>query len=182
MRFLLCFLTVTTVMLVRNGSAQEAPGKAEATRATFIVAGLHCEACTTTLEGSLKRLKGIESIKVDFTAKRAMIGFDEKVISAQEVARAMSYTPHAMGPNLHYAGILVLSVEGVKNQAAAKKARAALSKVKGVGKVIVDPRQEAVGIQFTATGKVTSKQLIDTLEKAGLEAAQFSTTRPPSGQ
>lgn len=110
---------------------------------------------------------------MDFITKKAAIEFDEKLISAQEVARALSYTPHMMGPNMQYVGLLVLFVEGVKNKATGKKATAALSKVKGVGKVIVDPRQEAVGIQFTGKGKVTSKQLIEALEKAGLKGGQF---------
>lgn len=118
---------------------------------------------------------------MDFPTKKANIKFDEKIVSAQEVARAMSYTPHMMGPNMQYGGMLVLSVEGLKNKANGKKASAALSKVKGVGKVIVDPRQEAVGIQFTGKGKVTSKQLLDALEKAGLTGSQFGPASKEKG-
>jgi copper chaperone CopZ len=145
----------------------------EITKAMYLIGGMHCGACATALEGSLKTAKGVQSIRVDFNSKRAMIEFDEKLISAQEVARAMSYAPHMMAPNMHYGGVLVLSVEGVKNKATGKKAASALKKVKGVGQVLVDPREEAIGVQFAATGKVTSKQLIEALDKAGLKAGQY---------
>lgn len=112
---------------------------------------------------------------MDLNSKKAVIEFDEALISAQEVARAMFYTPHVMGPKMQYSGLLLLSVEGVRNKAAAKKATTALSKVKGVGKVMLDSRQEVVGIQFFGKGKVTSKQLFETLDKAGLKGAQFSS-------
>lgn len=110
---------------------------------------------------------------MDVNSKKATIEFDEKVISAQEVARAMNYTPHMMGPKMQYGGLLLLSVEGIKDKAAGKKVTSALMNVKGVGKVMVDPRQEAVGILFASKGKVTSKQLIEALEKAGLKGSQF---------
>jgi copper chaperone CopZ len=119
---------------------------------------------------------------VDFKDKDATVAFDEKVISAQEVARAMSTTPHMMGRNMQYGGILLLSVRGVKEEATAKKATDALSKVEGVSKVTLYPKQEAVGIEFSGKGKVTSKQLIEALEKAGLKGARYVTASGPGGQ
>jgi copper chaperone CopZ len=119
---------------------------------------------------------------VDFKGKYATTEFDERVISAQEVARAMSVTPHMMGRDKQYGGILLLSVASAKDEAAGKKAKAVLSKVEGVSKVTVYPKQEAVGIDFTGKGKVTSKQLIEALEKAGLKGAQYVTASGPGGQ
>ncbi len=115
----------------------------------------------------------MKSIKVDFRNKSATTEFDESVISAQEVARAMSITPHMMGRDMEYGGILLVSVAGVKDEATGKKATAALRKVEGVAKVTLYPKQEAVGIEFTGKGKVTTKQLIDALEAAGLKGTQY---------
>jgi copper chaperone CopZ len=119
---------------------------------------------------------------VDFKRKDAAVEFDEKVISAQEVARALSDTPHMMGRNMQYGGILLLSIAGMKDEATGKTAKAVLSKVEGVSKVTVYPKQEAVGIEFSGKGKVTSKQLIEALEKADLKGAQYVTTSGPGGQ
>jgi copper chaperone CopZ len=99
----------------------------------------------------------VKSIKVDFKTKSAKAEFDENVISAQEVARAMSGTPHMMGKGMQYGGSLLLRVAGVNDEATGKKATTALSKVEGVAKVTPYPKQQAVGIAFTGKGKATSK-------------------------
>lgn len=119
---------------------------------------------------------------MDFNGKYATTEFDESVISAQEVGRAMAVTPHMMGRNMRYGGMLLLSIAGFKDEATGKKATAALSKVEGVAKVKLYPQQEAAGIEFTGKGKVTSKQLIEALEAAGLKGTQYGTASGPGGQ
>ena len=103
--------------------------------------------------------------------------FKEDAISVQQIASAMAATPHMMGRDMQYGGILVLRVAGVKDEAVGKKAAAALRKVEGVAKVHVYSEQEAVGVEFTSKGKLTSKQLMDALEQDGLKAAQYRTSR-----
>ena len=177
MRSVLWFATM--VAIAANGHAQE-PSKSEkgkVTKSLYMVTGLHCPPCTATLEGSLKKIKGVESIKVDFKGTYTTIEFQEDIISAQQIAGAISATPHMMGRNMQYGGALVLSVAGVQDEALGQKATAALSKVEGVSKVTLYPKQEAVGIEFNAKGKVTSKQLIDALELAGLKGSQYGAGR-----
>lgn len=182
MRSLLCFAAAGIAALAANGSAQnpKPPGQAEVTRATYLVAGLHCAPCATTVEGSLKKVKGVRSVRVDFPSKSATIEFDEAAISAQEVARAVAGTPHMMGRDMRYGGVLVLSVPGVKDEAAGKKAEAALRKVEGVAKVTLYPQQQAVGVAFTDAGKVTSRQLTEALESVGLKGGQYVTAGAPA--
>jgi copper chaperone CopZ len=99
------------------------------------------------------------------------------VISAQQLARAMSDTPHMMGRDMQYGGMLVLSVDGVNDKATGTKATTALGKVDGVARVKLYPEQEAVGIEFNDKGKVTSKQLIEALAEAGLKGGPYVTGR-----
>ena len=124
----------------------------------------------------------MKSIKVDFKGKYATIEFEEKAISAQAVARAMSVTPHMMGRDMQYGGMLLLSVAGVKDEAAGMKAKAALSKVEGVARVTLYPQQQAVGIEFTGKGNVTSKQLLEALDAAGLMGGQYGMASRAGGQ
>lgn len=184
MRSLLCLTAVGIVALAPNGDAQDLkpPPRAEATRATYLVSGLHCPPCATTVEGSLRKVEGVKSVRVDFAGKYAAVEFDEAVISAQEVARAVSATPHVMGKDMRYGGVLVLSVPGVRDEAAGKKAEAALRKVGGVAKVTLYPQQQAAGVEFTDTGKVTTRQLIEALEPVGLKGTQYATAGGPGGQ
>lgn len=94
----------------------------------------------------------------------------------------MTVTPHMMGKDMQYGGILLLSVAGVKDEATGMKAKAALTKVAGVAKVTLYPKQEAVGIEFAGKGKATSKQLLDALKAAGLHGAQYVSASEPRGQ
>lgn len=124
---------------------------------------------------------------MNFGTKNATIEFDEAVISAQEIARALADTPHMMGGNMQYGGSLTLSVAELNDDATGKKAKDALAKVEGVSKVTPFPKQESVSVEFSGKGKVTSKQLIEALDKAGLKGSQYgagdtkkssSTARP----
>src|SRR5260370_33985365 len=133
------------------------------------------------MAGSLKKTMGVKSIKADFKSKSATIEFEENAISAQEVANAMFVTPHMMGKDMQYGGIFLLSVAGVNDEAGGKKATAALSKIEGVAKVTLYPRQQAGGIQFTGKRKATSKQLIEALAAAGLTGARYGSARGTAG-
>jgi copper chaperone CopZ len=141
-----------------------------ATKATFLITGLHCPPCTRTVESSLSKVKGIRSVKVDWKTKNARVEFDESVLSAQRVARTIAGTRHMMGKNMHYAGWLALKVPDLKDDASAIKTKEVLTKVDGVKQVAAYPAKHSVGIAFNAKGDLTSAQLIDALTKAGLKA------------
>ncbi|HEX3870889.1 MAG TPA: heavy metal-associated domain-containing protein, partial [Pirellulales bacterium] len=116
---------VFSVIAVAN-SARSSTG-AE-TKQTFLIRGLHCPPCTRTVEASLARVKGVQSVKVDWTSKNARVAFDESVISAQQVAQVIATTPHMMGGGMHYKGSLALKVPGL-DDAKGKAAKEALAKV-----------------------------------------------------
>src|SRR5205823_3413242 len=78
-------------------SASPADKKEAIVQATYLITGLHCPPCTTTVEQSLRRAPGVRSIKVDWRTQNAHVEFDENVVSAQKVATLVSRTPHMMG-------------------------------------------------------------------------------------
>ena len=140
-------------------------------KATFLITGLHCPPCTSTVEQSLKSVKGVKSVKVDWATKNAKVEFDEQQIGAQQIAGRIASTSHMMGGTMQYGGWLALKVPDVTAEGNADKAKAALAKVKGVSTVAVYPQQKAVGVAFTAKGDISSAQLVEALKGAGLEAS-----------
>ena len=62
---------------------------------------------------------------------------------------------------------------GEPDEATAKKAKEAVSKVAGVKTVATFPAQHMVEIQFKSDGKATTKELIAALEDAGVKAETF---------
>lgn len=147
--------------------------KPESTQATFLITGLHCPPCTKTVEGSLKRVKGVQSVSVDWRTKNAKIAFDESKLSAQSLAQLIHATPHMMGGGLQYDGWLALKVDGLQDPKAADDAKTSLAKVPGVAKVVVYPAQGSVGVQFDAKAKTTSSELIEALKVAGIAASNL---------
>jgi len=151
----------------------DAPAPAASVKQTFVVQGLHCPPCTNTVASALKRTKGIENVKVDWNSKNAWITFDERVISAQQVAQQIAATPHMMGRGMHYQASWALKVPGVNDDAAAEKAKAALTAVPGVTDVYAYPQQQSIAVRFSGAGKATTADLIAALKNAGFEASPF---------
>jgi copper chaperone CopZ len=162
------FLAPSSAMFAADEAARASPAKQ-----TFVLQGLHCPPCTSTVESALKQVDGVQSAKVDWKTKNAWITFDEGVISAQQVAQKIAATPHMMGRGMHYEASLALKVPGLKDDAAAEKAKAALAEVPGVGAVYAYPQQESVAVRFGGTGKATTVDLIAALKMAGFDAAPF---------
>ncbi|HEX4142310.1 MAG TPA: heavy metal-associated domain-containing protein [Pirellulales bacterium] len=143
------------------------------TKATFSISGLHCPPCTRTVESSLRRQKGVKAVKVDWATKSAKVEFDEAVLPVQQLSAAVAATPHMMGGGLNYAGWLALSVPGIKDDASAKMAEAAVRDVKGVTGAGASATRRTLSVQLAKDGNVTSQQLIDALEAAGFKASNY---------
>lgn len=164
---------VGAVSAVESEPSSTVATPAPAVKATFLITGLHCPPCTSTVEKSLKSVKGVKSVKVEWATKNAKVEFDEQQIAAQQIAARIASTGHMMGGTMKYAGWLALKVPDVTADGNADKAKSALMKVKGVSAVSVYPQQKSVGVEFTAKGEATSVQLIEALKEAGLEATVF---------
>lgn len=152
-------------------AAQEA-AKAP-TKATFLITGLHCPPCTSTVQGSLARVKGVKAVTVNWSTKNAKVEFDESVLPAQALAAAIDGTPHMMGSGMRYGGWLALKVPSITDEASGQKVKETLGKVEGVKTVTVYPAQHSAAVLFAGKGTVSSRQMIDALAKEGIEATNF---------
>jgi copper chaperone CopZ len=145
----------------------------EPTKATFLITGLHCPPCTSTVQNSLTRVRGVKSVAVNWNTHNAKVEFDEGVLPAQSLAAAIESTPHMMGAGMRYAGWLALKVPSIADQASGQKVKDALSKVEGVKSVAIYSAQHSAGVQFAGKGSLTSRQLVEALAKEGIEASSF---------
>jgi copper chaperone CopZ len=149
------------------------PAKTDLTTATFLMTGLHCPPCTQTVESSLRGVKGIQSVKVDWKTKAARIEYDETILAAQRVAQLIAATPHMMGGSLHYGGWLTFRAPEIKDEASGKQAEEALIGIEGVKAAKVYPAQHTVAIYFAAKGDLSTRDLIDALKEKGFQAETY---------
>ncbi len=171
---LLAVVSLGLSSVVRVGAAD--PPTAEQpklSKSTFLISGLHFPPCSTTIERSLKGVKGVRTAKVDWASKNARVEFDEAEITPQQLAGQIAATPHMMGAGMRYAGWLALKTPGIDAAGAGDKAKTALMAVKGVTAVTVYPQQQALGIAFAPQGKITTGELLTALKGAGVEATLY---------
>lgn len=143
------------------------------TKATFLITGLHCPPCTSTVQNSLTRVKGVKSVAVDWNKKNAKIEFDESVLPAQSLASAIETTPHMMGAGMKYAGWLTFKVPSISDEASGQKVKEVLGKMDGVKTVAIYPAQHSAAVLFAGKGTMSSRQMIELLGKEGIEATNF---------
>jgi copper chaperone CopZ len=143
------------------------------TKSKLLVTGLHCPPCTKTVQQSLQKVKGVNSVTVDWNTKNAMVEFDEAVLSVQALTQKIAATPHMMGGDMKYDAWLALKVPALKDEATGKKVKAALAELKGIKQVAVYPDKQAIGVQFSGDGKLTTQEVIGQLAKAGVEAKGY---------
>lgn len=172
------FVTACSAILALTASAIAAepssdvktPPQPQTVKCTYTITGLHCPPCTSTVEKSVKSIKGVQSAKVDWKTKNAQIEFDEQQVTAQQIAERIRTTSHMMGASMHYGSSIVLQVPEIGGMSNADKAKTALAKIPGVSKVTIYPKEKTIGVVFAEKGNVSTTQLIDTLKQAGLEA------------
>src|SRR5436305_746224 len=117
---LLAIVCALTLGIARADEPAVQPAKPEPTKATFLITGLHCPPCTNTIENSLQKSKGLQSIKVDWDTKAAAVEFDESLLPAATLEQLIANTPHKMGSSMHYDGWLQLQVPDLKDDSAGK--------------------------------------------------------------
>ncbi|MBN1288115.1 MAG: heavy-metal-associated domain-containing protein [Actinobacteria bacterium] len=55
----------------------------------FRIAGMHCTSCSKLVEMTLRDMKGVESISVDYEAAEGHVRFDPELISTDDIASAV---------------------------------------------------------------------------------------------
>ncbi len=64
---------------------------------TYLVTGMHCDACGTTVERLLSQVDGVSSVEVDLAAERATV-FANKTLSVEELNQALATSPYSVQP------------------------------------------------------------------------------------
>ena len=57
--------------------------------ATLTVTGMHCASCSSIIERTLKKQKGIEKVEVNNATERANVSYNESLITPHEMSKAV---------------------------------------------------------------------------------------------
>src|SRR3989344_2786993 len=53
------------------------------------ITGMTCVSCASTIESSLKNTKGVHDAKINFSAEKAYVDYDPKVVSREQLEKAI---------------------------------------------------------------------------------------------
>lgn len=59
-------------------------------KAVFKISGMHCTSCASLIEHTLKRGKGVETIRVDYSTEEASLEFDPVLLTTQSLREAIA--------------------------------------------------------------------------------------------
>jgi Cu+-exporting ATPase len=104
------------------------------------VIGIHCPSCTITIEKAVKQLDGVVQVNCNAATEKLNVAYDPKVLSLQEVSKAVKSAGYSVGSSRMRAGI-----EGMSCASCVEKIENALAKTPGVLSASVDlGSQEAI--------------------------------------
>lgn len=141
--------------------------------ATFLVTGLHCPPCTTTVEASVAPLPGVQSIVVDWKTKAAKVTFDPAATNVWSIVERIAGTRHMMGGRLKYAAWLGLRIPELKEDQGAADIKRTLQGIEGVAAVSAYPKQHIVAVLFDGKTEVKVEELLRAIKEAGYEAQLY---------
>jgi copper ion binding protein len=73
-----------------SDSAKQIKKAAEYVKVELQVDGMTCTGCEKTIEANVNKLDGIESIKADHEAGKAILSYDEANVDIEKVKKVMS--------------------------------------------------------------------------------------------
>src|SRR3989338_3506015 len=59
------------------------------TRQEYNIQGMHCASCALTIEGNLKKLKGVKNANVNFATQKATVEYDEQESDDQKIVETI---------------------------------------------------------------------------------------------
>lgn len=146
-------------------SAKPAP-----TRATFSIRGLQAPEEALQLERSLASCVGVVRAEVRWSTKQAKVEFDERVLSAQAVVRHIA--EHGIGARPHsVSACIFLKVPSIRDKGTARLPVHILQQVPGIERVTPHQALQAVELQLTVDGELTTHDLIRALAAEGVVAS-----------
>ncbi|MDP3765901.1 MAG: copper ion binding protein, partial [Nanoarchaeota archaeon] len=140
-------------------------------RKELSVSGMHCASCASTIEKSIKKVKGVATANVNFATEKATIEFDDKITSVSDVESAVEKAGYKI-IKTEGAGVLSLKIIGMDNPHCVGTVDAALTTLSGVIKKELSINEKAI-IRYDPL--ITSVEKIKaTIKAAGYEPLEHT--------
>ncbi len=131
---------------------------------TIPITGMTCANCVSTIERVTKKLPGIESATVNLASERGTWNFDPNVLTTDQIIHRIYDIGYGVAT-----GDVDLPIQGLHDDADARRVQEAVSKIEGVLKANVSFATERASIEYLPT-MVGQGELRRAIEAIGFKA------------
>ncbi|WP_349259354.1 heavy metal translocating P-type ATPase [Oligoflexus sp.] len=135
------------------------------------IKGMTCASCVFRIEKAVQKVEGVDSIAVNLANETARVRLSDQA-ALPKVREAIEKAGYEVDTSE-----IELSVEGMTCASCVRRIEKALAKVPGVQGATVNLATERAKVSFTS-GKVSSEDLIQAVEKAGYKANLIKKDQP----
>ncbi|RKD24510.1 copper-translocating P-type ATPase [Ammoniphilus oxalaticus] len=128
------------------------------------ISGMTCAACSNRVEKVLSRTEGIQKVGVNLATEKAVIEYDKKRISMDQILEKIEQTGYQVKTEK-----ITLQVNGMTCAACVNRVEKVLSRVDGVTKAVVNLSTETASVEFIPAQTELSA-LIAVIKRAGFDA------------
>ena len=137
---------------------------------SFKINGMTCSACAARIEKVLGKLAGVESINVNLATEKAVVEFDDVVVSVERIEEAAAKLGYELVPVAAKENSRIqLNLQGMTCAACAARIEKKLGRLDGVDQAVVNFATQKATVVFNAN-KVKATAMIDAVKSIGYEA------------
>ncbi|GAB2277008.1 Copper-transporting ATPase hma4 [Dionaea muscipula] len=147
---------------------------------TFKIKGIECASCATSIESSLKKLNGVESVVISPLEGGAVVRHKPQIVSAKTIKETIENVGFKVDgfPEQDIA-VCRLTIKGMACTSCSESLERALSSINGVKRAVVGLALEEAKVHFDPH-VTNANQIIEAVEDAGFGADLINSATDPN--
>lgn len=157
-------------------------------REQYNISGMHCAACSASIERNLKKLEGIELAEVNLLLKKLNVSYDENLLSEEDIvntiknagfgAEKIEEEPVPASVQASESAAIIekqYSITGMHCAACSSSIERNLRKLSGVKKADVNLLLKKLSISYDSS-QISDEEIITTIKNTGFGAEELEDT------
>jgi Cu+-exporting ATPase len=136
-------------VIIQNDEDSSYNDNSEGKRVDLRVEGMTCGSCVASIESYMKSVDGVKSINVNLLAKKAVVLYDDKMLTKEQIAKEISDLEFPSKIIEFTApGTVTLAILGMTNEDDAEAVRDILDQVAGITRLECDLKQGTITLTY----------------------------------
>jgi Cu+-exporting ATPase len=136
-------------VIIQNNEDSSYNDNSEGKRVDLRVEGMTCGSCVASIESYMKSVDGVKSINVNLLAKKAVVLYDDKMLTKEQIAKEISDLEFPSKIIEFTApGTVTLAILGMTNEDDAEAVRDILDQVVGITRFECDLKQGTITLTY----------------------------------